>query len=452
MELDRLRDLVSAQVHSLSQSNRHVDLPGVCRTLGLPAPPEEGSKRERMLAAFESVVDTELKRIATRLLDSFPVAPAPRYELEETLWSDDSTVIIPKKYRRDLARGIDTGDLFWDWSSFEKLLDRLWVLETSPLDALFGNHSLRSEIKRHVVQNPEDWTTEDIFRSLGAFECTDRRFALFIEGVVSPDVQTDEARQRDLAGRINQVLRPCGVELRETASDGGYPLFQFHAFASATGRAKNIIFASTVKPDLRFSDAINNDVEIVTNADRVLIYDRPVGSAGITWNDLQSWWADRQGIPNDDAAKKSLYHRLISCLPPSSPPQRLLFKSYFTSFREIIPELPALLPEVWLHWDPKTVRERGAETLLRFRMDFLLLLPGGRRVVLEVDGKTHYAGSRGEASPKKYSEMVSADRDLRLAGYDVYRFGALELDGDPGTKRAEDFFRRLLRKYGVYGT
>ena len=46
-------------------------------------------------------------------------------------------------------------------------------------------------------------------------------------------------------------------------------------------------------------------------------------------------------------------------------------------FGEAIPDLPALLPEVWLHWDPQTVSERGREALLRFRMDFLLLLPGG---------------------------------------------------------------------------
>lgn len=24
-----------------------------------------------------------------------------------------------------------------------------------------------------------------------------------------------------------------------------------------------------------------------------------------------------------------------------------------------VPNLPALLPEVWLHWDPRTVKERG---------------------------------------------------------------------------------------------
>lgn len=43
---------------------------------------------------------------------------------------------------------------------------------------------------------------------------------------------------------------------------------------------------------------------------------------------------------------------------------------------------------------------------MRERMDFLLLLPHGVRIVLEVDGKQHYA--EGDiASPKLYSEMVS---------------------------------------------
>ena len=36
-----------------------------------------------------------------------------------------------------------------------------------------------------------------------------------------------------------------------------------------------------------------------------------------------------------------------------------------------VPALPALLPEVWLHWDPKTVRERGTAALLGHRMDNL---------------------------------------------------------------------------------
>jgi hypothetical protein len=49
-------------------------------------------------------------------------------------------------------------------------------------------------------------------------------------------------------------------------------------------------------------------------------------------------------------------------------------------------------------------------------MDFLLLAPNGRRVVIEVDGKQHYAEG-DKASPRLYSQMVAEDRRLQLRGY-----------------------------------
>lgn len=108
---------------------------------------------------------------------------------------------------------------------------------------------------------------------------------------------------------------------------------------------------------------------------------------------------------------------------------------------------PALLPEVWLYWDPKTALERGKDALLRFSMDFLMLLPNGVRIVIEVDGKHHYSDASGRGDPQKYADMVAADRDLRLAGYDVYRFGAVELNGESGVRNAGDFFERLFKLY-----
>jgi hypothetical protein len=179
--------------------------------------------------------------------------------------------------------------------------------------------------------------------------------------------------------------------------------------------------------------------------DEVLIYDRQIGSEGLSWRDLQAWWETSSGLAGEEA-KKSLYRRLIGCLPDNSPPQRLLFESYFKHFKHFkhsIPRLPALLPEVWLHWDPKTVQERGKDALLRFRMDFLMLLPNGVRVVLEVDGKQHYAGADSKADPNKYAAMAAADRDLRLSGYDVYRFGATELVAPTGPTMVGEFFERL---------
>jgi very-short-patch-repair endonuclease len=78
-------------------------------------------------------------------------------------------------------------------------------------------------------------------------------------------------------------------------------------------------------------------------------------------------------------------------------------------------------------------------------MDFLLLLPQRRRVVLEVDGRHHYASSNGQADPHKYATMVAEDRRLRLAGYEVFRFGGAELmHEEPAKALLEDFFTRLL--------
>ena len=78
------------------------------------------------------------------------------------------------------------------------------------------------------------------------------------------------------------------------------------------------------------------------------------------------------------------------------------------------------------------------------------------RIVIEIDGKQHYAdGDR--ASPKLYSEMVKAHREMSLCGYDVYRFGGYEFVGasDGGDAKQsvldnlKQFFRNLFQKYNV---
>ena len=383
-----------------------------------------------MVSSFNAVPESDLPFVAERLLERHPPSAAQRNEIQDILWSDANTPIIPKKYRREVARAIEFHSLFLDANEFDRLLDRLWVLSDPTTDFLsqmgagWKRPTLREDIRRHVHLNADDWSTEHFFVVVGALDCSDKRFALFLEGLAGPEVRPDENSQRRFVELANEAIRNCGAELRETDGRDGYPCFTLVSIhGAADGRPKNLIFASPVKPDLRFRDAVNNDIEIVTNADKVLIYDRPIGIEGIRWIDLQTWWASTHGISDQKTAKATLYKRLLSSLPANSPPQRLLFESYFRRFGVAIPDLPALLPEVWLHWDPKTVYERGADALLRFRMDFLLLLPGGVRVVLEVDGKQHYSDRDGKALPSKYAEMVSADRDLKLAGYHVFRFG-----------------------------
>jgi hypothetical protein len=453
VDIGRLRQLLLVQIHDLSQRNRHEELPGICERLGLPAPPpkDQGSKAKRMSVSFEAAPDIDFPDIAKRLLADFPPGPAARNEIEEVLWANRATVSIVKRFRREVATALELADLWLDGRRFQELLDRLWVLDApSPICGHHGDGRLRDEIEQHVFKN-DDLTADMLFDALGAYDCSNHRFVLFLEGLAAHDVRPDVTNQRRFVQKANEPLRPCGVELWEAGEDGGYPVFKIIALSSASvGRPKNLIFASPVKPDLRFRDAVNNDIEIVTNADKVLVYDRPIGLDGLLWRDLQAWWAEAQGFTSKDDAKTTLYRRLQESLPVNSPPQRHFFRAFFQSFRNVVPDLPALLPEVWLHWDPKTVKERGSDALARFRMDFLLLLPANVRVVIEVDGKDHYADEGGRANATKYAAMMAADRELRLAGYDVYRFGAAELlDGVASACRVKSFFEALFRKYGV---
>ena len=82
-------------------------------------------------------------------------------------------------------------------------------------------------------------------------------------------------------------------------------------------------------------------------------------------------------------------------------------------------------------------------------MDFLLLLPGGVRVVIEIDGKHHYCDATGRSSPRLYAEMMAADRALRLVGYEVYRFGVHELQQPNAEEVLIVFYRSLFERYSL---
>lgn len=83
--------------------------------------------------------------------------------------------------------------------------------------------------------------------------------------------------------------------------------------------------------------------------------------------------------------------------------------------------------------------------LVRQRMDFLLLFSDRRRVVIEVDGEQRYASGE-KASPDLYAQMVAEDRRLRLAGYEVYRFGGAELFSEASKAMVEEFFDQLAAR------
>jgi very-short-patch-repair endonuclease len=221
------------------------------------------------------------------------------------------------------------------------------------------------------------------------------------------------------------------------------------------GELKNLIFAAHgAKPRIVLRDAINNVIEIVEHADKCLVYDRALTDAGgLSWGALTSWWADTSPDAGDDPAR-TLFTRLRTSL--ASPAEKVLFNAYGVRYgTENGDQAPALIPQIYLHYDPYTVRElaaRDGEALKRQRMDFLLLLPDNARVVIEVDGKHHYADG-DVVSARRYAEMVAEDRSLRLTGYEVYRFGGADLhpeDAD-APARTQRFFDELLDRHGING-
>lgn len=268
---------------------------------------------------------------------------------------------------------------------------------------------------------------------------------------MSPQVLPDEPAQRRIVAIVDPHLRAIGAEILETGQQGGYPLFTIVLAGAPRNRApKNLIFATLSKPDIRFRNAVDNDVELLGDPDACLMYDRPIGPEGIRWRDLQTWWKDSRGITSDEEAKRSLYQRLGSCLPVESDAQRHLWELYHEIHGPAVQGLPALLPEIWLHWDSKTAKQRGRDALLRLRMDFLLLMPHNCRIVLEVDGSQHFAtGNRPDRH--KYAAQMRGDRDLKLAGYEVFRFGTAELeDRAIAQPLLERFFIDLFQRFDVH--
>ncbi|MGW4014593.1 MULTISPECIES: hypothetical protein [unclassified Streptomyces] len=124
-----------------------------------------------------------------------------------------------------------------------------------------------------------------------------------------------------------------------------------------SGNFKNLIFAADgAKPQIVLRDAVNNDVEIVRHADTCLVFTDPLPPHGLTWRQLVDWWAENhQPGADGKIATESLYRRLYRSL--DSPPEQLVMRSYCARYAEEGGfDLPALIPHVYLHYDPYTRR------------------------------------------------------------------------------------------------
>ncbi|WP_426749929.1 hypothetical protein [Myxococcus sp. Y35] len=308
------------------------------------------------------------------------------------------------------------------------------------LSTLFGD--LPSSTRSGTTHDLVEW---------GFYSWPDRRLFIALEAIVHPTANK-HTQQEELAQTISRIIQQDGYTLQSGEPISGHPTYQIHELTQGVqGKPKNIIFASNGrKPLLGFSDAINNDIVVLEHESSCLIYSEPLGSDSLTWATLAQWWARENKLATKEEGAKRLSARLIESIK-SSPGQLLLYKTYLKTFRPLLDEmLPALIPEVYHVYDPKTAKERSGRPIFNNqRMDFLILLSHSKRIVIEIDGMQHYSFKNGQANPCAYTNTLQGDRELRLRGYEVYRFSHHEIMAHNGPQTIISFFDRLFRLHNL---
>jgi len=339
-------------------------------------------------------------------------------------------------------------------------------------DHRFGMKSAIDDIRQHMDNN-DDWDYEYLFfEYLDLLNADEQDFKYFLEQYVHPSVRRfdwDNDKKAKIPFEnikcveiINKYLTGEGYELKPTDQIAGLAIYSVVSLnPGVKGNIKNIVFAAKYKPEIVFNDALNNDIRITKNADCCLIYNRPIPADGVKWNDLVEWYAEENAIV--EYSEKTFIIRLCDCLDSSykkqgakSGPESLMLQAYYDLKKEKNLNPPALIPQVYLYYDPQTIEQRGYKLFEHQKMDFLMIFSHRDRIVIEIDGKQHYSDGE-KAEPKLYANMVRAHREMSLYGYDVYRFGGYEFLGateDENRKQEvlgdiKQFYIRLFRKYGI---
>ena len=206
--------------------------------------------------------------------------------------------------------------------------------------------------------------------------------------------------------------------------------------AAGIDEIQTIVFASRGKPDLVLHDVPNS--QLADTKGIALIWRTLITEKGLTVADMLRWWRSNHRTGD------SIYRRFSECCQNND--ERSVLDHYYRTVVKMDEnsELPALLPQVWLSYDPLTREQRyGKPALERQRLDFLMYLPGRRKVIIEVDGIYHISKGDGQACLETYSKGLAADRGLMAKGYTIYRFGVNEIQQDASDVLGQ-FFHDIL--------
>jgi hypothetical protein len=181
---------------------------------------------------------------------------------------EDGAAPITEITRRDAAKCF--GDDLCGEQDVVTILRKLFAIDTMGAD-FFSNCTLARDIEQHMILNPGGWDVEYLFQRIGALTCSRDRFGRLIEAALHPLGRRGPG-QVALVDELNAVLRRDGYQLKADGEESGYPIYRMYPLGRGpTGSPKNLIFASNgPKPEIGFSDAISNDIVILSNASSCL--------------------------------------------------------------------------------------------------------------------------------------------------------------------------------------
>jgi very-short-patch-repair endonuclease len=329
----------------------------------------------------------------------------------------------------------------------DDFLNRIFDLEN--MESQYNYLNAHQDIIKHMINN-DDISYDIMYKNLKLLYVSDNVFKKFLEQLVHPKVRIDTVEQNKYIKLINDIICYDGFKLVEGNLLSGRPTYKVEKtlIGGVNSEIKNIIFASIKqKPDIVIYDTLSNNIKIVNNDDNdCLIYNLPISKNGLSWHNLVSWWNEGNEDYNLEK-ERELYARLNQTL--DSEPEKVFMREYYKYSKDNGNTFPALLPQVYCHYDPKSAKMRGGQVYVHQRMDFLILISDTHRVVIEIDGQQHYSENK-VASPKLYSAMVKDDRKLKIYGYDVYRFGGYEfIDTENPQQMIKEFIVDLYKKYDI---
>ncbi|MDM4207577.1 hypothetical protein [Klebsiella spallanzanii] len=328
MPLQTLRDAIAGTIRLNVKS---YEVPRVCFRFGIQTEVAEDDAAEAHLSK-KSYVNTrllnfsrpELLKIASAVLDEYE---SPELSSVLSMMSSCSPGNLSQITRREILKLLNNfNPLFNDIDLFEGLNIFTTETLTAPSSYRFFRSQLESDIQKHYINN-DDYTNEDLLLRCGILECSQKRFLNFLEKILDPVVRRGD-EQRDLAGKLNKLLRSDGYSATISDQQSGHPVYAIrHHVEGVKGEVKNIIFASVgPKPEFLLSDAINNKVIITRHEDKCLVYDEDLPTTGLNWNEMVEWWQRRENINDSDEARKLLGQRLLqSVRMTGSPGETLIF-------------------------------------------------------------------------------------------------------------------------------